>query len=176
MESYEQDLINKCEHLFNLLHLKENKFTYSFKPRNYNHLRSFISALEKHYNKSAGNNFIVEFVVFQFAYYTDQTTKVKIQTNWVFGKKAIERWKNKDIENYLYFLDVYLQKFGTSLIELKKTVTKKKETVYDYKHEDIERKRFYGTPKGLLHCLTFTTGFRKCIICIECNNRQECEK
>ena len=54
-----------------------------------------------------------QFILYQFKYYSDKKTRLdgKVYLNWIFGDKAIIRWKNKE-ENWQYFIQKYKESIG----------------------------------------------------------------
>jgi len=118
---------------------------------------------------SHGEEWLFDYFCFQFGrYYTMNTRfgKGKIMLNWVIGKKSLDYYKNASDEEKYYGREVK-RKFSLKnpLIEVHTT---------KLTHLDIERKRFYNTDLGLLHCRELDLYEEKNKYCIMCKNKNYC--
>lgn len=136
-----------------------------------NEIKSFQKLLSKKYDiKTLGDWFCWNYVAFQFEYYSGLRTKMKgkYPANWIFGKKALDRWENKN-ENWQYFVQKFLSEFEITL-------------PVEYYQDDVdgmfeqERKRFFNTDRGLLHCLQFARYSEKSVSCLICKNKKDCKE
>lgn len=134
-------------------------------------ITSFLKLLSKQEDlQSLGDWFAWNYVAFQFEYYSSLKTKMdgKYPANWIFGKKALERWNNKNEDHWLYYVQIFLSNCGI-------------EKPVEFCSLDIEtrfeqeRKRFFNTDLGLIHCLQFSRYSAKSPSCMICENRKDCK-
>lgn len=133
---------------------------------------SFNKELKKHYFGSVDEEFLFNFTVYQFRYYEDKQTrfgKGRVQLNWILGKKAIERWQNKP-KKWLYFNDLFVSRYNIPAIH-KKVKNDIKKTTYV---NSIERKRFFNTEMGLVHCTQLKLFDRFSKECLICKHKEIC--
>lgn len=98
---------------------------------------------------SHGDDWLWNYMCFQFSRYEEtdkEALKDKSMIGWVLGPKAIERYKNLT-KQHQYYLDDYIVRF-----ELRNPLKEKREALDISDHNQRERKRFYGTERGLVHC------------------------
>lgn len=152
-----------------------------FEPteRELKQIENFLILLENKYDKnSIGRNFLYNFFVFNYDYWSslDHKGKKRIPLNWIIGKKSHDRWVRR-VEDDLYHAHKYATNTGIHLGLMKVGVEKRADDVTSVKnHEELEKKRYYNTEIGLTNCIESTTLYNhKSISCIRCNNRKECK-
>jgi len=135
-------------------------------PQNSKYLQSFNNSFIDLYNGSIDEEFIFEFIVYQFRYYEDKKTRLgkgKVYLNWILGSKAIDRWREKP-DSWLYFNSQFVEKYN--LQRPTKEIEEDKDKVDFY--NKTERKRFFNTELGFLHCSEnnlYEKYSKECIIC-----------
>jgi hypothetical protein len=159
---------------------------YTFNPseREIKQIQNFILILHKkhQYNIfSLGINWMIDYFAFQFEYWSKLTTRFdgKIMLNWIVGKKAIERWEGRNKDHWKYFIEEFLSAKKIDKNNLINAFSRPAEGLYlqNRRVEDIERSRFYNTPRGLLNCIEKTTRFsQRSSFCITCNYKIDCKK
>lgn len=133
-------------------------------------LDSFLKQLSKTYDVgSLGSWFAWNYVAFQFEYYRTLKTKMdgKYPANWIFGKKAVERWLNRDMETWSFHVQNFLYEAEIDPPEDFCEVT-------STDMFEVERKRYLNTDTGLAHCLQFARPSSKSPSCIICRNKKDC--
>jgi len=136
-------------------------------------LESFTQQIEQEYKGSIDENFIQAFILYQFLYYDDKKTRLgrgRVYLNWILGKKAIERWKNKN-EYWFYFTEEYRKRLDIPIVVEKQVVDYEKVEL----HKQRERKRFLGTPQGFLHCHELVLFDKYSKECLSCKFKNNCK-
>lgn len=116
--------------------------------------------------------FIWDYIVYQFEYYKDKKTRFGtgvVQLNWITGKKALDRWNNKN-KNWKYFNTQYENK-----LNIKKPLSgfvNNKEGRLEF--ERREKKRFFNEERGFLHCRELI--FEVNELCNDCKYIKICQK
>ncbi len=132
-------------------------------------LKNFTNLVDKRYDKdSIGPEWIWEYTIFQFAYYDKMKTARDVQINWIYGKKALDRWVNRE-KDYAYYNSQYQIKYNIAKpVEIERIEGEKE-------FNSRERSRFYGTDEGYFHCyvLSLFSEFNK--QCIKCKFNEECK-
>ncbi len=114
-----------------------------------------------------GEQWWFDYFCFQFEYFCEKDTqfgKGKILPNWVFGKQAYERWVNRDDEFWVYWVDKFIEKYKIERPKIEVGVSRKSIEIF----RENERKRFFNSDYGLLHCKTnnlFNLESKLCRIC-----------
>ena len=147
------------------------------------HINSFINLLDKRYKiETIGDNFITKYFIFQFDYWVnlDLTSYNKtINLPYIIGKKAFDRWvkRNRDFDYTIDKVDIN-KKLTIRQSDLLSIITKEgviKEGIS--RGEEIEKNRFQGTKRQLLHCIENTTLYNsKSKVCITCSEKRDCKK
>jgi len=146
-----------------------NQF-FEFQPRvnEIKMMKVFVDSL----SPSHGEDWLFNYFCFQFHRYTDKKTRFGqgvIYLNWVIGQKAILKFKEASSEE-LYYMEQFKSSFNLVNILLKPQSI---ENGKDYK--DRERRRFYNTTRGLLHCKENSLYSQKNKNCITCKNKTDCK-
>jgi len=164
-------MIDKIKHIFEVVYgeFSGNRL-YELKlgnEMNKKHMRSFHSLLQKEYAGSIDEEFLLNFIVFQFRNYENTRTRLgkrKVHIQWILGKKALERWKEKP-ENWLYFNNRFIKKHN-----IKIEVSKKEKDLSSEKFtKSKERRRFLNQERGYIHCMEldlFERYSKECVICM----------
>lgn len=137
-------------------------------------LNNWIKSVKKECpSLEIGDSFIREYLFYQFFYWEGKDTiygKNTVLPSWILGKKAIERWKNKN-EKVNYYLNLFLDKYNLREINFKK------ETEKILLYQEIERQRFYNKEIGFLNCLLSTFLYEEnSKWCIGCNFKEKCKE
>jgi len=155
---FDLDLIkNKFNEIYFLIYGQEYKFGNKSVEKT---LKSF----SKNLNESYGENWLMDFMIFQFTYYDGMKTRFdRIYLNWIFGDKAFKRWNNRT-EQQIYFSNIFKSKLG-----IKECITPV--SIKDYKN--LERSRFISMGRQFIHCdelFLFKENNDICLICDMYNN------
>ena len=152
---------------------KYGNSSYKFKPTPKADLLidKFITYLDNKYNLVClGQHFITKYFNFQFLRVKDQQFKRfasknvagRVQIYDIVGAKAIEYWEKRNIE-FDFLIDPYIQ----VEIELPEV----------HISEEIEKKRFYNTERGMVNCLEKTSLYNhKSQLCLLCKKKISCKK
>lgn len=146
-------------------------FKFKHSERNGKYLSNLIDSLLKLYGKSLGDETLFMFVAFQFNYWHTLNTRLNgaIYLNWFTGRKAIDRWLNRG-ENWLYFLEEFIKQS-----KVKRYKEQKQESAGAEVRKVSERRRFFNTPRGLLHCYELDLFDSKAKECLRCDYKGNCE-
>jgi len=163
-------VINKVKYIFEEVYRKFSAYEiYELNLDNAKikqYVDSFIYQLKKKYNGSIDDEFLLQFIVFQFSQFENAKTRLgtgKVYVNWILGRRALERWENKS-KNWLYWNQLFIRKHNIRLRKDKVEVDKDSLRVTN----SLERKRFYNTERGVLHCQEldlFDQFSKECILC-----------
>lgn len=141
------------------------------KKRDLSYIKTFLNLLDEMYGlENLGEDFLFNYLVFQFDKYSTADTNMKVQLNWIYGKSAIEKWQKKD-ENYEYFGNLFRQRFN---IRNESHRSGSQSVSVDYK--DREKRRFGDTKRQLLHCTELSLFDVKSDFCNECEMYEICGK
>lgn len=148
---------------------------------------SFLDLVDKEYSlHSVGHTFLWQYFVFQFDYWNkaqlDNKFSDKVVIGWIIGKKAFERWVQRDKEfDWQISAGDFLTKYGFDINELVKiydlNIDRKPVNTNTYDSSKSIRKQFLNTERGFAICVQQTTLFDpKDLSCIKCNSRVECKE
>jgi hypothetical protein len=136
-------------------------------------LDNFTKRLENEFKGAIDKQFLQTFILFQFLYYDDKKTRLgkgRVYLNWILGEKAIERWKNKH-ERWFYFVEEYRKSLDIPNIVEKQAIDSEKVSL----HRQRERKRFWGSEMGFLHCYEFELYEKYSSECLSCKFKNNCK-
>ena len=136
------------------------------------YLLNFYNVFNKQYGESVDENLILNFIVLQFRCYEHAKTrfgKNHIYLNWILGKKALSRWERKK-DSWLYWNDEFIKRYN---IDRPKQICVNNEEGKNF-FNNIERRRFYNTERGLLHCVELDLFDRYNKKCIHCRFKDIC--
>lgn len=145
---------------------------------------TFLEIIDKEYSlQSVGESFLWDYFIFQFQYWEDLTFDNKftdkIVIAWIVGKKAFNRWKERDREfDWQIEKAAIIEKYGlqkNSLIGPK--IVEEVDSGHRFFASSLIRKQYLNTPPGFAMCVEFTTLFDPAdMSCIRCNNRADCKE
>lgn len=148
--------------IFNTIYLKVNGFEYYFGNKK---VDKEIDLFLKNLPVNVGEDFLWNFTIFQFAYYEGMKTRFdRIFINWIYGKKALLRWNDKNKEQ-VYWSDEFRKKYRI-ISEIPKV------DISD--HNNMERLRFEDKGRQIYHCLAENL-FKECEVCSNCVNFETCK-
>jgi len=153
---------------------------YKFRPSDNQEkqISNFVKLLHKNYHLlSIGPNFLIDYYTFQFKYWSELDTRFegKVMLNWVVGKKALDRWDNKQ-SSWNYFLQEFIKRFNIDKDILVAKLNGVK-IVNKIPLQDIEKLRFYNTERGFVNCIEVTTLYNhRSKLCIFCKFKKDCKK
>lgn len=161
--------------------MKENLKTYYqyfykkvFKKRigltekNLKTIESFNKLLQKEYGESIGEDWLFEYLTYQFNKFHSAETKMNLQMNWVYGKKALENFKNRHDESS-YFNQKFRHEFN-----IKKIFDKEEQALSkEYKHRERVK---YRDERQILHCFILDLFDENSADCKFCKNKGYCLK
>ena len=167
-------------HLFNYYYDKFYGLQYDLSLKKENHIiviDKFFNTLYKQYGEAAiGMNFLIDYFSFTWSYWSDKKTKRRITLSWIIGKKAIERWFNRE-KHYQYHYQVkLLNPYGFDMNHLIWEVFPDDTDSGGLNPtEENDKKRFNGEGQ-LASCLQFTTLYNhRSTICILCPCKVLCK-
>lgn len=160
-----EDIIKFYQYFYSKVYHYEN-FEYKPDSKNLKLISNFIFKLN---NPSLGDNWLFDYFAFQFEYWSNIEYK-KIKTvvlSFIIGKKALERYNNRP-ENWKYFTDIFIGRFGLNIKDICGDSFHKKDFYEISVSEELDKKRFIGEDR-LYHCLSHTTLYnirsRECVLC-----------
>lgn len=181
MEEKKQEIIESTTFLFEYFFKKMTgwqKYKFSPSDNQKKQIESFIKLLHKKYSLfSVGPDFLIDYFTFQFNYWSQLDTRFdnKVMFNWVVGKKAIERWDDKH-KSWSYFLTDFIKDKGIDREVLFNKIAKKTD-ISLMETSEVERRRFYNTDRGLLHCIETTPLYNsRSKLCILCKHKNDCKQ
>jgi len=155
-------VIDKFSRVFSIIYKKKPNIT----SKDYKILEGFVN---KHSNK--GERWFIDLIDFTFEYYSSLNTQQNVQVNWVFGEKAVQRWERRG-ENWGYWVKVFRDKNGISEPEIP---VEKVSEESKRQFRERERKRFFNTDKGFVHCQDLTLRKDLNCVCKYCNFKNICK-
>ena len=132
----------------------------------------FLVLLSKQQDiKALGDWFAWWYVAFQFEYWVSLKTQMdgRYPANWIFGQKALKRWNDRDQGNWQFYVQSFLNR--TAIEQPQEFLSSDVETGFEG-----ERKRFFNTDLGLLHCQQWARYSASSPSCMVCKNKKECKK
>jgi hypothetical protein len=141
--------------------------------------KSFFSSLEKKYFLSSlGQDFLWQYVIFQFDYWSKLTLRSfdrRMKFSFIFGKKALARYLERDQEYDWQWMEGKIA-HTLSLKEYKDTFEEKtlhKASIIDTSY----RKRFFELEDNIAYCLLYTSLYDPndtcCNMCHQIDNCKE---
>ena len=161
-------------HLYEVFYSKKYESPkYKFKPTPKAALEidKFLVYLDKRHNLLClGQHFLNKYFAFQFKRVEGLTFKRfsskdvagRIQIYDIIGRKAIEYWEKRDIK-FDYLIEPYC---ANPEKDLQRGIA-----------EEIEKKRFFNTPRGFVNCIERTSLFNhRSTNCSVCKFKDDCKK
>ena len=134
-------------------------------------IQSFQNLLKKEYGESIGEEWLFEYLSFHFNKFLSAETKMSLQLNWIYGKKGLENYRNRNKEAE-YFDSVFRQNQNIR----KSALIQQEQITLSKEHKERERQRFSDMDKRLLHCYELNLFEDESKICTFCKNRDYCLK
>lgn len=162
-----QKVISLYEYFFQISSCNPS---FEFRPRDRE--LKMIENFEKKLKISYGSDWLFNYFCYQFSRYSTLKTRFGkgiVMLGWVVGDQALNKYK-KASEEERYYGEKFKADYNLSNI-LEKPLVIRISTEY----LDRERKRFYNTERGLLHCTENSLFDKKNSNCMFCKNKQECE-
>lgn len=169
---------------------KDYKFT--FNEKSLDAINSFLVMLNKQYNlETLGENTLINYFIFHLIrldgqeikrYSTKDSSgnvlvKGRFQIYDFIGKKAFDYWKKRNTKfDYLLRDNFVLKKYKISISDLylQQYEILQIESEINYT-EELEKKRFFNTPKGFNHCIDTTTLYHPLSEnCEKCSFKNDC--
>lgn len=137
---------------------------------------NFIKLLDEEVGiESIDGDFIFYFICFQYERKKDQKSKFgfgKLPLNNVIGQKAFDRWMRKP-GNWKFWVDKFISDYN--IPKPTREVYHSTETGISH-HEEIIKKRFWGTGELFFHCSNMTSLYNESSeFCVKCKYKGECE-
>ena len=141
---------------FNLIYLHVYGVEYNFRNKNVEkEIDSFLGKMPD----GAGEEWMYEYIVFQFAHYNGMKTRFnRVYLNWIFGDKALQRWRERT-EDQSYHANQYKLSLGVKKDSPRLSISE---------YNNAERMRFTDMSRQLLHChenSLFSVGNDICKVC-----------
>lgn len=165
------------------LKIIENHYTYFFKKvfnkdfnfseKDLKQIESFRAILDEEYGDSVGEEWLFDYLLFQFSKYFDAQTKLKtIQVSWILSKKALEKYRARHDESD-YFSERFRQRLN---INKSRLIEVQREKPLSEEYKEGERNRFEDRNRQLLHCYEANLFDEKSKTCSFCKNMDYCLK
>lgn len=150
--------------IFNEVYLKVSGVEYNFGNKSVEKtLDNFIKKLPNNLDE----DFLWNFTLFQFSYYDGMETRFdRIYVNWIYGYKALARWKVRTIQQS-YYADEFRKKFG---------IVREQAPMEISSWKSLERGRFTDLNLRLYHCGVESLWDENCKECKECDNFNICKE
>lgn len=130
--------------------------------------------------QSVDPTYIYNYLVFQFNYWNDKKVGFgdRITFNRVFGRKSLERFRQRRNDFSWYNAQLSMSKFGIEPSMINQFSTKKiKNFLTIDSQEELEKARFLNTVEGLRNCIDNTTLYNhRSNNCIICTHNVMCKK
>lgn len=160
---------------------------YKFKPTSQalSKINEFIQLLDEKYDlHTLGSNFLINYFVFQFNRVHDQVFKRfagkdvggKVQIYDIIGKKAFQYWTERDTQFDFILQNSANSKIKISIAEIKSLLEEQESRPSILTSEEIEKKRFHNTDRGLVNCIQSTSLFNhQSYYCRMCSFKSVCK-
>lgn len=143
-------MIEEIKKQYQYFYWKVLKKRPSFSLREEKFLLNFEKLLRKHYGESVGEEWLFNYILFQFNKFYTANTKMNIQVNWIFGKKSLQAWMNKNEEHHSYFDNKFKNKFNIKRGDL---ISPKDKPTLSGEYYKRERSRFdHDLYRKIIHC------------------------
>lgn len=143
----------------------------------------FLQELQKHYHlDQLGEDFLWNYFIFQFNFWKTAKLKrnVEIDISFVIGKKALNRYLNRDQQYDWQILNDkrnYDQKEFQDIIGLKKKENQSLNFEEEIDIDDLYRRKYFNTQEGFDHCMENTLLYsQKSSFCNRCEKSQICKE
>lgn len=148
-----------------------------FSSREEKMIENFITRIESE-NVIVGKEWLRDYFLFQYNYYYQLSTARNITLGWIIGPKSFTRWHEKHPGWKRFIANKLLRD-----IKIRDDHEINKLVEFDTINalvlsadEEIQKKRFYNTTKGIAWCYQMTTLFHpKSQLCQKCNKQRACK-
>lgn len=143
---------------------------YKFKPKDQDH--RMIDKYLTNLTDSHGNEYLYEYFCYQFSRYADLETrfgKGKVMLSWIIGEAALKKWREASPEERYWGDQLKLT------YHLTNPFPTKIEPLNISQNKERERRRFYSTDRGLIHCTENNLWDAKSKYCIFCKYKNYCK-
>lgn len=141
----------------------------SFSIKDEKFIKSFSKILEDKYGESVSEDWIFEFLSFNFDKFSTAETKMKLQINWIFGKKSLSNYINRHDEAD-YFTGQFREKYNIK----RGDILSKSKISLSIHYKSTERSRFKDPFRRLLHCSELMLFDKDSADCKFCNVKNKC--
>jgi len=148
-----------------------NNMNFEYKPKISS--QSAIKNFVKRLSSSHGDDWLFNYFNFHFSRYYKMKTRFEkqfIPINWIAGIKSFNHYKNATNEEK-HYAEIFKCDFEISNPLIKKN----KIIILNSTILNVERKRFYNTDRGLLHCKELKLYRELNINCMMCKNKNYCK-
>jgi hypothetical protein len=122
--------------------------------------------------------YIYDYCLFQFHYMMSKSPRYKEQRipfGTIFGKKGIERYKEKK-DGYMHYAEIAMETYGIDRNDILFEPEKLRLSTELIEQEEKEKARFFNTVSGFAHCLVTTSLFHgRSVHCLRCNYSGKCK-
>ena len=139
--------VSELQVFYSYFYKKVLKREPSFSDKTDKTMLSFCRQMDKIYGESISSDWLFDYLTFQFEKFTGDKVKMQVQMNWVFGKKAIAKWQQRNVDHVDHFLSLFREKHNLKRSDLIKAVT----NVSD-EYKSRERNRFKDRFMRVVHC------------------------
>jgi len=163
-------MIEKVKQVYEYLYsATSGNRNFEFKPKERE--LKIIENFVKNLGLSHGDDWLFDFMCFQFSRYVDLKTrfgKGRIMLGWVIGDKAFKKYISAPNEEK-YWGEAFKTRF-----ELRNPLNKALSCPQGKSHKDRERARFKDLERQLIHCYENGLFSYKNKICMFCKNKELC--
>lgn len=150
-------------YFYNKVFKKEYLFSYvDEKP-----LQTFTKLIDKEYGDGIGDEWLFEYLLFQFGKFDFLKTKIPTRLNWVYGKKALNVYKNRE-RGADHFKKEFRKEFNIRRKDRIPNVNLSKS------YKDYERNRFEDKMRQFIHCQELELFDEKSADCRFCKYKKNC--
>jgi len=175
---------NKIIALYELFYRRlynNESYIYSASESAHKQIDKFLLTLDKKYTlESIGDQFIVTYFTFQFAYWSELDISAysgRVVMAYIIGPKAFKRWLDRNTDFDYTFTSTLIEKTKVPRGEALNLIKEVREERHDLlKHEELEKARFTNTERQLTHCLENTTLYSsRSVHCLSCKEKTTCK-
>lgn len=157
-------------------YIQNSRYKFNRSTRNKKYIENFIKLIDEKVGlESIDETFFWNFTLFQFEFFdgSDGKSDVDIQVNWIYGKKAFDRWLKRDMIHWEHFVDKFKIKYEIKILSIQqKTVNiEEGETV----RKNNDRGRYYNTDDGFYYCNIMILFDKSNDICQKCKFFKDCK-
>lgn len=163
-------MIEKLKQFYSYFYRKVFSQRPSFSDRDELIFVNFEKYISKLYGDSVSDEWLFNYLLFQWDKFSTADTKMKVQVHWIFGKKALQYWKQRSKEHHEYFNNQFKESYN-----IRKGDLVKLKTDLSTNYRSNERNRFKDPHRRVLHCNELQLFDPSTSDCKFCKMRQCCE-